>query len=146
MKRINTTAVSAVVMLLIAAAIWIAIPGCIGETSSSVDIGPRAFPQFICGVMVILCMLQLALLALGIQKGTYKTIDFKGQIRVYAAMAIAVLGVIGALAVNVVVAGVCCSILFLAVLGIKNWKYYGAVAASGMLLLFLMKYVMHIRF
>ncbi len=145
-KKVNITAVSAFIMLLISLAIWFAIPYCIDEMPTAVDLGPRAFPRLISGAIALLSVLQLVLLAAGVQKGTCKVICFDNQKKVYAAMAISLIGVIGSLAVNIVAAGVICSILFLVLLRMKDKRYYLAVVVAGVLLYMLMKFVMHIRF
>jgi len=145
-KKVNITAVSAFLMLLISLAIWFAIPYCIDEMPTAVDLGPRAFPRLISGAIALLSVLQLVLLATGVQKGTYKVIRFDSHKKVYAAMVISLIGVVGSLVVNIAAAGVICSILFLMLLRIKDKRYYLAVVTTGVLLYMLMKFVMHIRF
>lgn len=145
-KSVNTTAVSAAILLALSAAVWFAIPYCIKDFSSATDIGPRAFPRLICAAIAILCALQLILLATGLQKGRYAEIRLSVHIRVYLAMAMAVAAVVCAAFVNVLIAGVICALAFLVLLRVRDWRYYTAVAAAGGLLFVLMKFVMHIRF
>lgn len=145
-KKINITAVSAFFMLLVSLTIWFAIPYGIDEMPTSVDLGPRAFPRLISGAIILLSVLQLILLAAGVQKGTYRVIRFDGQKKVFAAMVISLIGVICSLTVNIVMTGVICSILFLVLLRIKDRRYYLAVMVAGVILYMLMKFVMHIRF
>ncbi len=121
MRKINVTAVSAGIMLFIAVIIWIAIPYCIDAVQSPVDIGPRAFPQFVCVAIAVLSIVQLLLLMTGIQKGKYVEINFKNQGLVYAAMVLALLAVIAAVFINIVLAGVICAVIFLVMLKIKDW-------------------------
>lgn len=145
-KKINITAVSAFLMLLISLGIWFAIPYCIDEMPSAVDLGPRAFPRLISGAIALLSVLQLVLLVTGAQKGICRVIRFNSQKKVFAAMVISLMGVICSLTVNIVAAGVICSILFLALLRIKDRRYYLAVISAGVILYMLMRFVMHIRF
>lgn len=146
MRKINVTAVSSAIMLSIAVIIWIAIPYCIDEVQSPVDIGPRAFPQFVCAVMAVLSVVQLLLLITGAQKGKYKEVNFKDRSLVYIAMVLALLTVIASAFINIILSGVVCAMIFLVLMKIKDWKYYGAVAVTGIILLVLMKSVMNIRF
>lgn len=145
-KQINVTAVSAAVLLLFSLAVWFAIPYCIQEYTSATDIGPRAFPQLTCIAIAALSALQLLLLALKVQKGKYVEFSLADQIPVYIAMVLAVVAVISAAFINILVAGVLCSLAFLVLLRVKDWRYYLAVLITGGVLFALMKFVMHIRF
>lgn len=144
--RINTSVVSAVLMLLLAVGVWLAIPVCIKEFASATDIGPRAFPQLMCAAIAVLSALQLVLLATGVQKAKYREVDPADQLPVYAAMGLAIAAVLCALFVNVVAAGVACALLFLVLLKARNWRYYLAVLVTGGALYALMRFVMHIQF
>ncbi|WP_298029436.1 tripartite tricarboxylate transporter TctB family protein [uncultured Dysosmobacter sp.] len=145
-KTINTTAVSAVLFLLLSIVLWFAIPYCIEDAASATDIGPRAFPRLMCGAMAVLCVLQLILLAIGVQKGKTITIQFSDYAQVILAMVLAVAAVLCAKFINIVAAAVICALLFLAVLRSKDWRYYAAVIITGILLFTLMRFVMKIRF
>jgi len=145
-KRVNTTMVSAMIMLLFSVVTWFAIPYNIGEPVSAADIGPRAFPQLICGIIAILSFIKIILMVTGVQKGKYKEINLAAQGRVYFAMAMAVVAVLLAKFVNIVVSGVVCALLFLVLLRVRNWRYYVAVIVTGGLLFVLMKFVMSIKF
>ena len=73
-KAVNTTAVAAVLFLIISTVLWFAIPYCIEDVSAATDIGPRAFPKALCVAMALLSILQLILLFTGVQKGKTVTI------------------------------------------------------------------------
>lgn len=145
-KQLNVTLIASVVMLVIAVAVWIAIPYGIAETASATDIGPRAFPRVICGAIAVLSALQLVLVLTGVQKGKTAEICWREQLPVLLAMVLALAAVFCAKFVNLLVAGVLCAEGFLLVLRAKNWRYYLAVAVTGGLLFVLMKFVMNIRF
>ncbi|WP_295635482.1 hypothetical protein [uncultured Intestinimonas sp.] len=145
-KKINVTALSALLLLLFSAAVWVAIPFCIEEYSTATDIGPRAFPQLICATVCILCLLQLVLLILKIEKGTYVEFCPADLIPVLLAMGLALVAVIAALYINILIAGVLCAEAFLLLLKARDWRYYLAVVITGGVLYVLMKFIMHIRF
>lgn len=145
-KKVNVTAVSSVILLLVAVVVWFAIPYCIEEYATATDIGPRAFPRLVCGAMAVLCVIQLILLAAGVQKGTCVEFDLWEHLPVFAAMLLALAAVLAALFINILLAGVICGEAFLLLLRAKDWRYYLAVACTGGALFALMKFVMHIRF
>lgn len=143
--RVNTTLVSVIIMLLIALAVWIAIPYYIKEPSYVSDIGPKAFPRLICISIVALCSLKLILLATKVHKGSYKEIDLKTYGRVGAAMVIAIGTVLLAKWINVIFAATIGATLMLALLRVKNFRYYIAIAVTGSVMYLLLRYVMHTR-
>lgn len=145
-KAVNTTAVAAVLFLIISTVLWFAIPYCIEDVSAATDIGPRAFPRALCGAMALLSILQLILLFTGVQKGKTVTIRFSDYTRVLLAMLLSAAAVIAALYINIVLAAVICGLLFLLVLREKDWRYYTAVLTAGIALYLLLRFVMRVRF
>lgn len=145
-KKINVTVIASALMLVFSAVVWFAIPYGIAEAKSATDIGPRAFPQLVCGAMAVLSALQLVLVLTHVQKGKQIAFDFSTQVPVLIAMALAVIAVICAKFVNLLIAGMVCAECFLLLLRAKDWRYYFAVVVAGGILFALMKYIMHIRF
>ncbi len=143
--RVNTTAVSITIMLLIAVAVWIAIPYYIDEPSYVSDIGPRVFPRLICISIATLSVLKLILLATKVHKGKYKEIDLRIYGRVGLAMVLSIGTALLAKWINVVLAATIGSVLMLLLLRVKNWRYYIAVVVTGALMYVLLRFVMHTR-
>jgi hypothetical protein len=144
--RINKTVVSAAIMLAFSLAVWIAIPFCIAEGTSTGDIGPRAFPRLICIAIAALSILQFAAVLLKIKTSQYIVIDMAVYGGVFPAVLLALLAVAAAKFINPLLAAVVCGLLYLLLLRSKSPKYYIALLLTGGALLVLMKYVMHIRF
>ena len=145
-RKVNVTICASAFFLLFAVIVLLAIPHNIREFQDATDIGPRAFPVLLCIAVIVLSSIQILLVLLGVAKEKTVEIDFAGHLKALLAMAIAVAGAICGNYVNIVLVAVICGILFLLLLGARNWKYYLAVVLSGGLLFVLMRYVMHIRF
>ncbi len=61
-------------------------------------------------------------------------------------MALALVAAVASNYINVIVATIVCSILYLVILKIKDWRGYAAILVTGGSLYALMKFLLHIRF
>lgn len=144
--RLNASLAGPLLMLALALAAYFAIPYCIAEATATTDVGPQAFPRLICIVAAILSAAQIALVLLGKFRAKYEELSLEKHGKVLLALVLALATAIASNYINVVLAAMICSMLYLVILRVKNWRGYAAVLVTGGFLYALMVFVLHIRF
>lgn len=144
--RLNASLAGPLLMLVLALAAYFAVPSCIPEAISTTDVGPRAFPRLVCTVTAILSAVQIVLVLLRKFRAKYEELSLEKHGKVLLALVLALAAAIASNYVNVVLAAIICSILYLVILRVKDWRGYAAVLATGGILYALMVFVLHIRF
>lgn len=144
--RVNVSIAGAVLALVLAAATYYVIPYCVAEVPASADVGPRAFPQLICILVAIISVIQLVLVLMGKMPTKHQEISLETHGKTLLAMALALVAAILSSYISVVIAAMLCSLLYLALLRVKDCRGYAAVFVTGGLLYILMRFALHIRF
>ncbi len=144
--RLNVSILGAVLMLALGIATYLAVPYCIAEAATSTDVGPRAFPQLICMLVCVLSVFQIILALLKKVQVVYREISLEKYGAVLLAVALALVTAVLSNYISVVLAAMACSVLYLAILRVRDYRGYLAVLATGGLLYVLMRFALHIRF